>query len=503
MTPSKRGVVVWARVGFACLVLLGVGRWGQADPTKPAGIPVRLSLEDAVFMSLKNNGDLALQQYGPAIAGAFEKIERGEYDPQLFVRASHARQNTTENSRSTSDQFDVDVRQTDAVAGLVQRTPLGTAITTSVSADRNSSSRTPVQYGARLGLSLTQQLLRGFGPKVNLAGLRIAELETLASRHELKGYAQTLVAEVETAYWQYVSATEAIAVFEKSLEVAQTQLADVEARIAVGTLPENEAAAARSEVALRNQSLIDAQSKRKALRYRLWHFISPPTSKTYSQALEATSEPSTAPAMESNLDELLELALKSRPEIAEATLRYQQGELETVVTRNGLLPKLELFIDLGKTSYAGSFSRSFAQLDGPTYDAAAGIEFSHTLGHRAARARRDIKTATAAQAKQAIENLRAVVCYDIHVAFNELERSHQQLAASSQTRLFREQTLQSMVDKFEVGTATGLVVAQAQRDLLESQINEIEGLVDYQIAKVQLYLAEGTLLERRGLVLGE
>jgi outer membrane protein len=38
-------------------------------------------------------------------------------------------------------------------------------------------------------------------------------------------------------------------------------------------------------------------------------------------------------------------------------LIQEQQRLETVVTRNGLLPRLDFFITLGKTGYADSFCR--------------------------------------------------------------------------------------------------------------------------------------------------
>jgi outer membrane protein TolC len=49
-----------------------------------------------------------------------------------------------------------------------------------------------------------------------------------------------------------------------------------------------------------------------------------------------------------------------------------------------------------------------------------------------------------------------------------------------------------------VGDSTCLLVAQAQRDLLESQIDEVDAVIAYRLALIQLYLAEGTLLGRRG-----
>ena len=43
------------------------------------------------------------------------------------------------------------------------------------------------------------------------------------------------------------------------------------------------------------------------------------------------------------------------------------------------------------------------------------------------------------------------------------------------------------------------MVAQAQRDLLVSQIAEVEAVIAYRIALTSLFKAEGTLLERRGI----
>jgi len=42
-------------------------------------------------------------------------------------------------------------------------------------------------------------------------------------------------------------------------------------------------------------------------------------------------------------------------------------------------------------------------------------------------------------------------------------------------------------------------VAQAQRDLLLSKINEVQSVVDYLKAFIQFYRVEGSLLERRGI----
>ena len=507
------------------IVLLGLGLASACAPlaaaerplsfqTRPAEESVRpplaadladelaeLSVEKAVLLALRNNGDLQVRQQTPVIVGAFEQIERGVFDPELFAETEYFRERTSETSRSTGEEFEVTGDDLTAVAGLRQRLPTGTTLETSLSQQRTTSSRTPEQQTARLGLSVTQSLLRGFGPAVNLATVRQAELDTLASIDELRGFSEALLADSEIAYWNYVLAKEEIAIFEASLEVARKQREEVELRIEVGILPEIEAAAARAEEALRVQLLINARSLLEERRLRLLRLISPSADGHLDRQLTAISDPRLPPQPISDLDDRLQLAEQSRPDLNEARRRLQQSRLETVVTRNGLLPRLDFFVALGKSGFADSFAESFRRLDGDSYDLSAGLRLNYLLGNRPARAQNLAAHAGRQQASAALANLRQLVHLDVRLAVNEVERTRRQIDASRATRIFREQTLAAEQERFEVGTSTALLVAQAQRDLLETRIAESQAIVDYRIALVGLYRAEGSLLDRRGVAI--
>ncbi|MBN1142703.1 MAG: TolC family protein [Deltaproteobacteria bacterium] len=474
---------------------------GPLPPAPPAtpDEPLEISIEQAVLLVLRNNRDLQVRQLAPVIAGSFEQIERGVFDPELFGEAAYFREKVEETSDSRSDRYLETSRETTAAAGLRQFFATGTTIEAGLSHERTLSDREPELQTARAGLSLTQSLLRGFGPRVNLVAVQQAELETLASIDELRGYAEALLAETETAYWNYVLAGEKIAIFEESLEVARKQREEVELRIQVGALPEIEAAAARAEEALRVQALIEARSQLEDRRLRLLRLIRPGADSGFDQKLTAISQPRLTPQPLTDLEDRLKLAERSRPDLSEARLRLTQNRLETIVTRNGLLPRLELFIALGKTGYADTFSNSFRELDGDTYDFTVGVRLSQLLGNRVARARDLAAQAKQTQAAVAIDNLLQLVHLDVRLAANELERARQQIDATRATRTFQEQTLAAEKERFDVGTSTALEVAQAQRDLLQIQITEVETIVTYRIALVRLYLAEGSLLERRGV----
>ncbi|MBC2603555.1 TolC family protein [Puniceicoccus vermicola] len=461
-----------------------------------------VSVEEAVFLALQNNPELRVQTLNPVIAGAFVQIERGVFDPELYALFEYQEENLIEASRSTEEEFSVDGSSRAAEVGIRQRLPTGTDLELAAVQEQSVSNRTPEQNEARLGLTVTQSLLKGFGPVVNLASIQLAEWDSLISQYELWGYGEALIADVEIAYWRWVLARREIAIFEQSFAVAELQRDEIEQRIELGALPENDAAAVRAEVALRRRDLIDAQSALEESRLRLARMILPDGFVLQGGDVLPTSEPQLEepPPLE-NIDERIQLALESRPDLREAELRLDQARLETIVSRNGLLPRLDFFLSLGKTGYASSFSDSFRNLDGDTYDWSIGGEFSYPLGNRAGRGEQLAARATRDQALQSIRNLRRVIRTDVLLAANELERTRRQIGATAATVELQRQSVEAEKERLEVGIGTSLQLSQVQRDLLEAEIERVRAIVQYRIAQVELYLAEGSLLERRGIVL--
>jgi len=158
-----------------------------------------------------------------------------------------------------------------------------------------------------------------------------------------------------------------------------------------------------------------------------------------------------------------------------------------------------LFAALGRTGYADNINDAFKAMDENTYDVTMGVRLSSYAGNRAAKARHEAAGLSLRQAAEAVANLRQMIEMEVRLAVNEVERVRQQIAASHATRMLEEEKLQAEKDRFDVGAGTSLLVAQAQRDLLISRIAEVRAVINYRIARVKLYLAEGSLLERRGI----
>lgn len=464
-----------------------------------AGEMLELSIEQAVMTALRNNRSLRVEQHQPQIVGTFEQIERARFDPEITGEVVIFRERRQQVSPATRDVFDTTAEGQQGAVGIAQEFPSGTAIGLSLSHARTDSDRVPSQHSPRLGLTLTQALLRGANWEANVASIRQAQLETLASTYELRAFAEAVVAQVETTFWEHLLAEREIEIFDRSLDLAQQQLDETQRRVEVGTVAETELAAPRAEVAQRREALINARSNKEQIRLRLLRLINPNAESGWDQQVHLRSPLQTDQGEPEAAEEHLALGRLMRPELNEARLRLEQGRLEVIQTRHGLLPRLDFFLTLGKSGFAETFSRAWRDMDGRGYDLQAGIQFSYPIGNRAAEADYQRARLTRRQALESLHNLEQLVDLDILLAYVDVQRAGEQIAATRATRELREETLRAETEKFRIGTSTGFLVAQAQRDLLESEIAEVRAMVVYRQQLIELYRLEGTLLQRRAI----
>jgi outer membrane protein len=259
---------------------------------------------------------------------------------------------------------------------LEQYFPSGTTVALEADTQMNDSSLYEDKfYSTRLGMTVTQALLQGYGTDANLARLRQARLETRMSEYELRGFTEFLVAEVERTYWDYALARRQIEIVEESLKVARQQLDDTKELIAVGRLARAELAAVQAEVAAQEQALIEARANEESIRLQLLRLLNPAGPGIWQREIELIHQPTLPEIKLEDVELHVAVSMRMRPILNEARLEIMRGDLELVKTRNGLLPLMDLFITLGKSGYANSFGQSIQNITKDSYDALAGVKF--------------------------------------------------------------------------------------------------------------------------------
>jgi outer membrane protein TolC len=441
-----------------------------------------------------------VERLNPSIVKTFEDTERALFDPEINAEISAGRVDGERLARAGSDTESFTRDTADGIISLKQFFPTGTTVSLDGSTQMDDSSLyQDTFYWSRLGMSVSQAILRGYGTEVNLVSLRQARLDTRMSEYELRGFTQSLVAQVEQTYWDYALAKRRVEIFEESLKVARQQLNETKELISVGRLARSELPAVQAEVAAQEQGLINARSDNESIRLQLLRLLNPPGPDLWKQELDLIYQPVLPEIKLDEVDSHVEVSMLMRPILNEARLQILRDDLDVVKTKNGMLPLLDLFITLGKSGYANSFGDSVSKMDGDSYDALAGIRFQYPFYNREAKSQHRRAAMRQEQAEKALENLSQLVEVDVRTAYIEVERTKQQIAASSATRMFDEETLRIETEKLRVGKSTSFLVAQAQRDLLISRIAEVQAVADYIKALINLYRQDGSLLERRGV----
>lgn len=492
-------------VSALCRIALLIEAFGvmsaqAAEPNAPAGRTLAIDIPRAILLAMENNRSLFVQRLNPEIAETFETQQRAVFDTTFSGQVASTRTIEERLARATSG---IESQIVDSINGtllLSKLLPTGTTVDlTATSRYFDHSLYGDTFVSNRVGVTVTQALLRGVSIKANTARIEQAKIDTLVSGYELRGFTELLVEEVETRFWDYALAQKQIEIYANSLALAEQQMAETQERINVGTLGETELAAAKAEVALRRENLINARSDLAQERLNLLRVMNPSEAIDWDMNIVQEYQATLPDVTLTDVEQHVQVALRLRPDLNQARLEIQRGELEVVRTRNGLLPRLDVFITYGKSGYANVFGQAVNDMRRGSYDVTTGLSFEYPPANRAARAQYHRAAVGRQQLRLALENLIQLAQVDVRAAYIEVNRTRQQIAATTATRESQEENLRAETEKFKVGRSTSLLVAQVQRDLVASQIAETEAVANYLKALVALYRLEGSLLQRRGI----
>jgi len=263
-------------------------------------------------------------------------------------------------------------------------------------------------------------------------------------------------------------------------------------------LAESEAAAAEAEAAARFQQLVSARGALAKARLTLLHLMNPGGQADWQAELTLNEAPEMPDMAIDAVNSHVALALSKRADLNQARLLVRRRDLEVTQTKNGLLPKLDLFVSLGGSRFTNSFSTNDDVTRNET-SYAGGLTLELPVLNREAKAKHAAAGWSLDQANAALRNMEQLVQVDVRSAHVDVEQAAAQVKAAEATSHLREKTLALEQEKFRLGRSTTLLVAQAQRDLVESQINQAKAVIGARKALLDLHRLEGSLLAHRGI----
>ncbi|MBN1627787.1 MAG: TolC family protein [Deltaproteobacteria bacterium] len=463
------------------------------------GQAFNVGIQDSILKALENNPTVTIQRIQSQITSASVEEQRAAFDPELSVVANKSKTKTEAQLGTRPEPLQLTTERSRISVAISETLPTGTTLSLSSDMSGSVSSLYTDQASGSLQLSVTQSLLRGFGTGPNLASLRKAKIDVDISQAELKTVAENLVAGVERAYWDLYLAGENISIQKESLALAEQQLNESIERVAVGKLAEIELAAVNAEAASRRELLINAQAGYEKARLQFLYLLNPQGENIW-EMMPATIDKPFVP--KDAMDEVSvheQLGLKYRADLQQARLSMEKGELEVQQTKNGLLPRLDFFINYGKSSYAESFSDATPDPGSPYSNLSSGLTLTIPFSNRSAKAKHAKSLQSMEKMELSLKNMERLVELDIRSAYIEAVKSRHMIEATKVARELHQKNMDAELEKFRVGKSTNILVLQAQRDFTAAKVDESEAMVGYLKALINLYQMQGTLLERRGI----
>lgn len=372
--------------------------------------------------------------------------------------------------------------------------------------------------GPYMSLAMRHNLLQGFGVKLNNRFIRIAQINTVASRETFRSQLLDLAASVLNLYWDLVSANDELKIRQSALEMTQKFLQDTRKEIAAGALPRVELPRAEAEAAGRLHDVVVAQynvrQREVSLKDALTRNVSPEIEAAAIVTLDRIQVPDTEDFPP--LRQLVATAMAKRPDVAVAKFRDQTQQIALAGTESPLLPNLTLQLvtyDRGAAGkpqfepnpyFIGGYGTALKQIfrrDFPNETGSLGLSIS--LGNRQAQGDYGIDQLQYRQSQVSTQRDTNQIVVDISNQLSALRQSRAKYLAASQTRALQEELLASERKKFSYGISTFNDIIADQRTLVTAQISELNALATYARARVSFDQVLGETLEKNNVSLDE
>ena len=477
-----------------------------------ANEPLSLTLQETIETVLKNNISISVQSYNSKINEQFIFEKEADFDPTVdfeFTVGEETRQSASTLADSKTRDLDYDwdfsVSQKFVTGGDYE-------LTMDNNKNQSSSSRTSLNpiYSSDLALTVTQPLLKDFGIDLNKREIYIAKNDQKISDHQFTEKVIATIAETENIYWDLVFSIEDLKVKETSLQRARDLEKQVKAQVDVGTLAELEILQAKSNVASREERLLNAQNLIDDNGDNLKSILnfSFDSEEGLKEIIPADS-PVFEPGAENSLEEALKTALIHRPDLLAKKMELENRNIEAKYNENQTLPTLDLVGSLGLNGLSGDSSTKNGSYDSALSEAFStdfrlwqfGINLSYPLGNRAAKSKLAIKRLEVAQLLLNIKDLEKTIVVEVREAHRQIKTDIKRVQATRVARKLAEEKLNAEEKKFKVGLSTSFNVLEFQEDLAEEQSNEIKAVIDYNKSLTRLNQVMARTLEAHDIKL--
>ncbi|HTB20275.1 MAG TPA: TolC family protein [Bryobacteraceae bacterium] len=377
-------------------------------------------------------------------------------------------------------------------------------------------------------VSLQQNLLRGFGVAANARTITVSRMNLNTTELNFKTQVISVVTQVLNAYYNLAADYEDLRAKSNVSETAQTFVNDVKRQIEIGSVAPTDLITAQSQAASSAQAASDSDVAVRQQELTLKNLISrtgaadPVLANVRIIPIDPIAIPPTDNLLP--IDQMVHQALVNRSDLASELAGEKANEVNSLGTKNGILPTLDAFVTASQAGLAGTprtvtvngFSESgdkyFAGGIGTALEQVfrrnfpsqgVGAFYQEPLRNRQAQADYSIDLLQLRQTQLTNRKDLNQVEVDIRNGVVVMQQARARLEAALRNRDLQQQLFDSEVRRFRLGASTPYNVAVEQRDLISAESTAVAATVAYSTARVSMDQTLGITLEANHITMDE
>jgi TolC family type I secretion outer membrane protein len=421
-----------------------------ADAVPPRSIPEVLTLEKAIELAVSNHPSLRVASGTQAINEALVGQAQSGFYPQ--VQGSLAKTLRTTNSTSTFQGSGVPRAATGNTTGF------------------NQSSVT------------LNQLLYDFG--TTKSRVDTAQFNLHAANSDAETTVQTVIVNVQQAYFGLQQAQRLVTVSEEAIAQFQKHLDLAKGRFKAGVAPKIDVTTAEVDLSNAQLNLITAKNNRLVARVTLNNAMGIKSSDVYR-----VEEPTSTVHGQIALEEAVELAMRLRPEMISQRAQEKAAEAAIKTAQGDFFPTV-----------IGSANYTYSGIEFPlvyNWNVVGTVNIPIFSGfltkQQVAQAR-----ANFLRTKANGEVLQQNILLEVSQALLNLEAARERLRVTAVTVTQAKERLALVEGRYRAGLSNAIEVTDAEVALVNAQVNDVVAMSNLQAAKAQLDRATGVSTPVKG-----
>ena len=481
-----------------------------------------LSLNDAIRKALQNNNEIEIARDDVRFAETQLRGLYGVYDP-LFAITPQLIHNITPQQSSlggggaagttTTTIFNFSPTLNKRFQRGGGEYTLGFA--NSRQTTSNLFSSLSPAYSSNLSLQFNQPLWRNRSIDLSRRSIKIQKKFIQQTDSDFRQRTIQIISQVQAAYWNLVFALRNQQNQLESLNVARTNMRNIEAQIEAGAKAPLDRAQVQTDISARESLLFTATQNVSIAENSLKQLmLRDPAAPEWTAQITPTDTPvlDLSPV---NLQLALDEAHKNRPEIRRLSLQKEINDIDIDFYKNQTKPQVDLNGTFALTGLAGTscdpvvntrctppptnlvggYGKDIRNLfSGDTRNLTVGVTISFPFKNRTAEAnlagariQRDQLEASFRSQDQAIE-------MDVRNAAQAVDTARRRVLTSRMARESAEQQLAGEEKLYEVGRSTTFLLLSRQNELTFARTSELAAQTDYNKALADLQRATGSTL---------